>query len=122
MTAEPQTEGSPELEFRGRITIEWPKWRVSSPVLACWATVIRDADTGKVIPTAARIVVDAGSRDWITAELTQLVGTDGQPARPGPRDLVTGRTPPLAIDIGDDGKPKTAVFRYIVTRMSVAES
>lgn len=119
MTAEAEERSDEKRpDFYGRVIIEWPAPR--SGVLAGWGVAIRDAATGEPITTAMSIKIGADAEHEITAELTQILGTDGQPARQGPPDPVTGRVPDIALDIGEDGEPKTAVFRYIVAEMRVA--
>jgi len=110
---------SPERTFQGRVTIEWPAPDKGGSVLQAWRVTIRDAETGECINTATAIRINAGPEGWVVAEMEQFLGMDGQPLENEPPDPATGRIPPCVLDIGEDGRPKTGTFRYLVTGMRV---
>lgn len=121
MTTEAACERTPELTFQGRIIVEWPGKDPSGHVIPAWKVSIFDAETGECINSASSMRINAEMNRWVVAELTQLIGMDGQPLRDEPADPVTGKVPPCVLNIGDDGKPKEAVFRYLVTEMRVRQ-
>lgn len=88
----------------GSVVIRWPAGR-DGPTPA-WATVIEDAATGKPITTCARGSIRFSADDLICADLTLFCTADGEP-------VLDGHMP------GGDGKPRTAVFRFMVARMEV---
>jgi len=110
----PQQPRKP-AEVIGRIAITWPSPRHEYAPLGAWEIQIYDLDADLPILTATgmRIVISADGWDsgGIYADLTLLVGKDGEPI---PND---GNA---AID-EDSGRVQTGAFRYAVAQMRVAE-
>ncbi len=108
--------------FPSPVVIEWPPQQKAC-VLPGWGLTVYDAATGEpvTVVTRADVTFHVDAESIITADLTVLTGPDGQPAREEPADPVTGKVPPLVLDIGEDGTPVTAVFRAVVAGMRIRE-
>lgn len=106
-------EAAPEVAYEGVIVIEWPAARrkpaTGSPVvLPAWPTAVFDAATGELIQ-ASQVDVHVEHSSWITADLTVFTDPDGRPL--GKSDTTVYKD--------EDGKFRTATFRYLVAEMRV---
>jgi len=103
-------------EITGRVIITWPARKHEHTTLPVWGVSIHDADSGEQITTALGLRMVIGTkRGWdgpIEVELEQLTNAGGKP-------LATGA--PIVPDEAGDGY-RTAVFRYVVAEMRVAEA
>jgi hypothetical protein len=82
--------------FHGRVIIEWPPPR--NGILASWGCAIYDAETGKLVTTASKVMVTADVQDLITCNLVMFADEDGNPVfdgKPRFRDdrIITGTFP-----------------------------
>ena len=104
---------APEPEdFDGRVIITWPFKREAVDGLRGWGITITDANSGEQINSVVRFaLVYAAAEDLIWTEAVALTDADGQLLRDGGQ--------PVA---GEDGEAKTALFRFLVTEMRVAEA
>lgn len=110
--------------YHGYVILEWPApvTTLTFPrAMVAWKVAVFDAADGTPVPSADRIIVRASADGWVTAELHALLGPDGMPAKPGPRDPVTGRAGDMVLDRDEDGRPRTGVFRYLVSEMRVRQ-
>ncbi len=120
-TSDSGTGVPPERMFHGHVIIEWPEpYRGEGGCLQGWKVTAYDAGTGECISSTAELMtLTVNPSDWVVAEMTHLLGPDGQPPRQEPADPVTGKVPPSVLEPGEDGKFKTGVFRYLVAGMRV---
>lgn len=90
----------------GRVIITWP--HPKGLTLDGWSLTVTDADTGEPWPNVLSARVTAEPRGIVTAVLERLVDETGAPTNtPVP---------------GEDGERfRTALFRYAVAEMRVAE-
>jgi hypothetical protein len=111
----PQQPRKP-VEVAGRIAITWPAPRFKGMALPAWEVQIHDLDTDRPILTATGMRIVIGVESWdsggIYADLTLLIGDDGEPI---PND---GKP---AID-EDSERVRTAAFWYVVAEMRTAEA
>lgn len=96
--------------YRGVIIIEWPAPRSPGPYSAMAGCLlnISDAVTGKPIRTAVDVTIHAGAEHLVTADLTLLADSDGEPIYDGE-------------PVPDGGGWRTGVFTFLVGEMRVAE-
>lgn len=114
-----EAEVTPERSYRGVIVIEWPNTRIGTHGIPTWMVSITDAETGEPIHTASSMRLDAQNDGWVYAELTQLIGPDGEPAKQGAPDPVTGKIPPVEFWPDETGRLREGTFRYLVSEMRV---
>lgn len=96
-------------DIAGRITIDWP--RKTFGAISPQAVLMRDADTDTVLATVTSLHLYAGATDdSVIAELRQFVDQDGQRVEDTHK-----------FHIEPDGGIRTAVFRYLVTEMRLAD-
>ena len=116
-TAEAEVRSDDERPtYCGRVIIEWPA-PGRSPVLPGWGCSIFDAETGKPVVTAEKLVipsVTATAADVITCDLTVFADEDGTPVLfPREDGHVT------AWPAHGGGGVKTATFPFLVAEMRV---
>ena len=101
------------VEFQGSILIEWP-WGLSATgePLATTLCTVRDMD-GEIVP-AFELTVHAQAEGYIWAEVVTYAGPDGKMVR-----TVLEGPAVKGIHCGDDGKPLTATFPFLVAGMTV---
>lgn len=100
-------------EYEGVISLRWHRARGASPMgpLPGWTTEIRNLVTGEAIITATDVQVHVPVEGFTTATLTLLTDDDGRPISP------MGSPFP-----GEDGKPRTGEFEFIVAEMQTVLS
>lgn len=72
--------------------------------------MIEDAETGKPVTTCMRGDIRFVAGDLVRADLTLFCTPEGEPVLDGNPE------------IGENGKPRTAVFRFLVARVEAAGS
>lgn len=109
MNAEELPSGWPDGLMR-LLRITWPKPTGYPPHPA--EIQLHDHDTGRQIVSGLDMVLTATAGNApITAELTMLIGGDGLP-------LIGEK---LRATCDEDGQPRTAVFRWVVAEMRIAD-
>lgn len=99
--------------FDGEIGIEWPPGRPNSG----WALIGALAapfNADGPITTITEFTLHAKATDLIWATVTMFADEDGQPVYRTSLDR--------KLHLGEDGKPVTGTFRFLVTEMRVAAS
>ena len=98
--------------YEGVIALRWRlrpgAGRHTMPLLGA-LVVITDTQTGADITTAMDVQVHAPADGIVTADLTMLTGEDGKPIGNDGK-----------VCLGDDGTPRTGVFRYMVAEMQTS--
>lgn len=94
----------------GNVVITWS--RPVGDALAGWAAQVTDAETGAEWCDAISMRISVDSRNWVTADIERLVDENGAPDETG-----RGR----AVPTEDGAGYRTAVLRYAVAAMRVAE-
>jgi hypothetical protein len=93
----------------GEIGIEWPVHaRGTRWAIAGWGVAPFNADGP--VTTISEITLHAKASGIIWAEVVMFTDEDGQPIY---------RTP-AKLHLGEDGKPVTGTFRFLVTEMRIA--
>lgn len=105
-----QHETPHRTRIAGNVTITWP--RPSAGAIAAVGSVVADADTGTVWSDVIDVRVDAGPKGIVTADIERLVDENGAPDPAG-----RGR----AVPTEDGTRWRTAVFRYAVAEMRIAD-
>ena len=102
---------STEPECVGRIPITWPNASNCTPLFSELIAIHDvDHDAPLLTVTAAQVNTVVGSA--ITADLTLLVDTDGNPATAHPFNGARD----------EDGNERTGVFRYLVVGMNTRDA
>ncbi len=98
-------------EVAGRVAITWPAAKYGG--MPGWGIAVHDADTGEqlVDVVAIRLLAHAVD-DTLTVELQRMVDTSDSP--------IQGSGKPVPDESGD--ALRTAVLRYVVAEMRVAEA
>jgi len=101
----------------GRLIIEWPAPRPDGTPLYTHGMRAFDYGTGAELVCTTGIRIDLGGAQWngepVTADLTMLVNTDGQPLQDGQ---------PVHPTFDNDDGVRTGVFRYEVVEMRIAQA
>jgi hypothetical protein len=105
---------TPRDHVDGRLIITWPA--ASFGVVNGWGVTLHDADTGEQIVTVTRLAIVLGDDEGfgggpVEAVLTALTDANGK--------LLPAGAPVVPDETGEGFR--TAVFRYAVSEMRVAE-
>lgn len=101
-----QRETPRDEKIDGRIIITWP--RSDGPAIPGWAITVADADTGEQWANVLNLRITSDPSEITTAVVERLVDATGAATNTPVRD-----------ESGD--RIRTAVFRYAVAEMRVAE-
>jgi hypothetical protein len=101
------TEPEPVRQWDGEIGIEWPH-RAPGKAYPGWSTAPFNADGP--ITTIMAFTLYCRADDILWAEAEMLTDEGGQP--------IYRR--PAKVHLGEDGKPVTGTFRFLVTEMRIA--